>query len=180
MSAFISGSGTVTFAAVNAALATANADISVNNQKITNLATPTASGGSSTKGYVDSYGESYGTLVASLSGNVSFTASETKTVHTITPTNGQITTYRVVFRAVPATNDGTGGGVLSELVALVRKSGGTVVVSSSVFVANIRTSPLNGSTNSVTASSGNLLIQFTTSSGAATLTRCDVYADASI
>lgn len=53
MSAIIGGSSAPTFAQVNAALATADADISVNNQKITNLATPSASAGGANKGYAD-------------------------------------------------------------------------------------------------------------------------------
>ncbi len=122
---------------------------------------------------------SYGTLIASLSGNVSFAATETKTVHTITPTNGRMTTYYVVFRAVPATNDGSGAGVFSELFIMARKTGGTAFVSSSNFGANQRIAPLGSSSNSISASGGNLLVQFATSGAAATLTRCDVYADES-
>lgn len=122
---------------------------------------------------------SYGTLVSSLSGNVTFTASETKTLATITPTNNRVTTYYCVIRAVPATNDGSGGGVFSEMFVHVRKSAGTVTVSASNFGANARVSPLNASTNDATASSGNVLFRFTTSGGAATVTRCDIYADES-
>lgn len=49
----ISGGGSVTFAAVNAALGAANASIGVNNQKITNLATPTVATDAVTKAYAD-------------------------------------------------------------------------------------------------------------------------------
>lgn len=167
MSAFISGSASVTFAAVNAALATANADISINGQKITNQGIPVPALPS-------------GTLIASLSGNVSFTATQTQTVHTITPTDGRVTSYRIFWRAVPATNDGTGGGFFQETVVLVRKASGTATVSSSGTPVQQRISPLASASGDATASSGNVLIRFSTVGGAATLTRCDVYADASI
>lgn len=47
------GGGEVTFSSVNAALATANADIDVNAQKIVDMGTPSATGDAATKGYVD-------------------------------------------------------------------------------------------------------------------------------
>lgn len=120
---------------------------------------------------------SYGTLIASLSANESFAATETKDVHTITPTDGRVTTYRVFWRAVPATNDGTGAGLIQESVFVVRKTGGAVTLSITATPVQARNVPLSSATGSGSASSGNFLIRFGTSGGAATLTRCDVYAD---
>jgi hypothetical protein len=167
VSVFISGtSAAPTFAQVNAALATADADLDINGQAIVDQATPVPA----TPG---------GTLIASLSGNVAFAATETKTVHTITPTNGQATTYRIHWRAVPATNDGTGAPLIQETIVLVRKTGGTVTVSGTGTPVQVRNSPLSSAAGAASASTGNLLVTFATSGGAATLTQCDVYADAS-
>jgi hypothetical protein len=162
VSTFISGaSAAPTFAQVNAALATADASIDLNGQKI-----------------VDATNQ-YGRLIASLSGNVSFAATETKTVHTITPTNNQCATYHVFWRAVPAINDGSGGGFFQYTVKLVRKSAGTVTVSATSTPVQLRINTLASASGDASASSGNLIVTFSTSGGAGTLVLCDVFEDAS-
>lgn len=140
-------------------------------------ASPAASDDVAIKSTVDEH-SIYGTRIATLavSGPVSFAATESKNVHTITPTNGKVTTYLIVYRAVPAVNDGSGAGVFTELFVMVRKTGGTVTLSSSIFGVNQKIAPLNVATTAAASSGATLLIQFATSGAAATLDQCDVYA----
>lgn len=123
----------------------------------------------------------YGELIESLSADVSMAISETKTIHTLTPTDNATTTYRIFWWAVPSTNNGTVGGICyEEKVITIRKASGTVSNIITTNVVQSRNTPLGAATGDIQASGGSVNVRFTTSAGAALLKQCDVYEKVSV